>query len=365
MNKLPASVLYVFRGDRAKLAVSEPRERMPSEFLYGYPELKIDKKCVVASRGKRDSLISKFFHLFEAPFSRRVKLGLPLEIYPLFKQKIHAAKLIFCCYDAIAMSMLFWKKLKRVPAPVIIVLQSLPERLASFKSKPWLVRLITSWLKEADQVLTLSKVAHAPLIEVFGLNVNQLDVMQFGVDTDFWKPGPKSEIPYMLSVGNDRSRDWQTLEMAIPKNIACKVITRRKVSFTHVQIDLESNVSDIKLREAFQEALFTVIPSVYLRYESAGLSSVLQSMACGTPVITARNPALEELFKDQEHLLFYEPSNVLDLNKKISCLYQDEDLRRNLAKTALAKLQSSWTTQHMALDITGQIERVLSRQYVG
>src|SRR5438876_392608 len=55
-----------------------------------------------------------------------------------------------------------------------------------------------------------------PMRDVFDLSPSAVRVNQFGVDTDFWTPGNARER-FVLAVGNDDRRDYDTLIAAAPQ----------------------------------------------------------------------------------------------------------------------------------------------------
>jgi len=187
-------ILFVYRGQfQKKIMDTVPDfKNMPTEFLYGMNFLdkeKFETDYIIAPRTEKRKGIRKLTWLLEFPFARISKIGLPSEIYSLYKDRLNNADYIFCVNDQTSMGILFAKfigKLKR--QKVICLIMSLPERIKYFRWC-WPIRwLINAMLKKADLLLTLSNFVQKDLIKDFRLNAQKVKTFYFGVDLNFWKP---------------------------------------------------------------------------------------------------------------------------------------------------------------------------------
>ncbi len=95
----------------------------------------------------------------------------------------------------------------------------------------------------------------------------------------------------------------------LERHLKAYVLEQRITNVTFVG---HLNKSD--LIALIQRALFTVVPSEW--YENYPMT-VLESFACGTPVIGTNIGGIPELVRDGENGLLFEPGNVTDLAKKI------------------------------------------------
>ena len=75
--------------------------------------------------------------------------------------------------------------------------------------------------------------------------------------------------------------------------------------------------------EILKKAMFMIFPSEL--YESFG-HTIIESFACGTPVIASRIGAVTELIKEGRNGLLFEPGNIGDLRKKILYLIENPKL---------------------------------------
>jgi len=78
-----------------------------------------------------------------------------------------------------------------------------------------------------------------------------------------------------------------------------------------------------------------VIPS---HWEPMGLTEI-EAQACGIPVIASNTKGLNEIIRDKETGLLFEPRNVKDLEEKILLMYNDKDLRKKLIKNSLVEVR--------------------------
>lgn len=112
-----------------------------------------------------------------------------------------------------------------------------------------------------------------------------------GVDTDWFRPGGRrSSSPTVLCVGR-HCRDFVTLKAAaIRIQAAMPGVSVRLVAASLVlpegqdlgPVELVSGVSDEQLRAAYQSAWVVLLPVT----DATANNSVLEAMACGTPIVT-------------------------------------------------------------------------------
>jgi len=82
----------------------------------------------------------------------------------------------------------------------------------------------------------------------------------------------------------------------------------------------------------------------------------LEAMACGLPVIAARTGAVRELFRDGENALTYSAGDAHELAARIQELQMQPALRRQMAETAQAEVQSKYNES----TVIDQIENYLN-----
>jgi len=325
----------------------------PKDFLYGLDGLLCQKDFEVdwinVKKGKRDTLCRKLLYFIEKPLCLLTRLGMPLEIYFENKKKIRESKVIVCVNDAISFSLLFAKMFGLVKGRIVVLIQSLPERLKYFRRNKPLIFFIQKLLSKADLVLTLSDCAKRPLVKTFKVPAKKLLTFYFGVDLNYWKAALKiKRKDFILSVGNDFNRDYETLVRAAPLDRRLVIVTKKKIDFKGKKnIRVVSDIPDRFLRHLYRSCSLVVIPSVKIKRESSGLSCALQAMVCGAPVLLSDSLPMREYFKEDKHVFFYKPEDADDLKNKIVMILSNP-ARASKAKTEAQSLVSrKFTTKQM------------------
>lgn len=105
------------------------------------------------------------------------------------------------------------------------------------------------------------------------------------------------------------------------------------------EVDFLGYIPDRDLRAMYASALALVLPS---SYEGFGLP-VIEAMACGCPVICARNSSLVEAGGDAA--LYFETGDIADLSARLAEAMGNPDLRRQMvAKGYVHAARFRWET---------------------
>ncbi|MBI1245721.1 MAG: glycosyltransferase [Alphaproteobacteria bacterium] len=162
------------------------------------------------------------------------------------------------------------------------------------------------WLLGIARVASISKLEFAFL----RTTAPRLDLhyLAFGVDTRFWTPGVPANraSPYVLSIGNDRNRDYATLLAAWrPEFPVLRIVTNHRISGPPANVEVtrgdwhERALSDVEVREIYRGAALVVLP-IRQTGQPSGQSACLQAMACGCAVVITRVDG------------FWDPESILD-----------------------------------------------------
>lgn len=235
-------------------------------------------------------------------------------------------------------------------------------------------------MRSADHVVTVSVATAQDAIRILNLSSDQVSVAPNAVEPIF-HPLPTSKIQSirreynlapgtfcLLNVGSDHRRKnlinvLQSLaiikQTGIPF-IFCKVGS----PFTEEQsnliqsLQLEDVVHYLSkpdrstLVELYNAADVLVAPSLF---EGFGMT-LLESMACGTPVITSNVSSMPEVVEDAGMLV--DPTSVSAIADAVIHLHKDHTLYKNLVEKGLARAQF-FTWKNTAEQIAAIYEKLL------
>jgi len=117
-------------------------------------------------------------------------------------------------------------------------------------------------------------------------------------------------------------------------------------------------VSDEELRRHYRMSDFTVLPSVTMG-EAFGLV-LLESMACGTPVIASNLPGVRTVIDNKSTGLLVEPNDPTALAEAMQELLHDEYLRRSMGKRGRAKVELMYDWEQIAIRLETIYRQALS-----
>ncbi len=347
-------ILFIYRyGDLDSRINPDGSIKPPGEFFWGMKDLDRDKfeiSFINAPRLQKRVGIRRLTWFIEFPFAKLTRIGLPIEIYHLFKKEIKEADQIVCVNDQISLGVLSARLFGKMKDKKIhCIVMSLQERIKYFRFIRPLVWFVSLLLRQADTILCLTDFVKSDFKKDYNLKNTKLETYHFGIDSDFWKPDENIKTEnFILSIGNDMNRDYQTLVKALPEHIKLKIITRKKIDTKGKNIELLSGISDQELRNVYNQALFVIVPSIKLKNESSGLSCALQTMACKKALIISDAEALKEQFQDQKDCLFYQAQDPQDLAKKISFLLENTSKRQEFAENGHKLATQKYTCKNMS-----------------
>jgi glycosyltransferase involved in cell wall biosynthesis len=275
-------------------------------------------------------------------------------------------------------SALLVKRFTGYPMTVLDLTDLLFQYLEDYDRNGGLMRLIQigggslekKTILDSDKIITISN-SMRNILKGYGVNEEKVEVICDGVDTDIFKP---------VDAGDLRNKYGRNAEAIIvfqgvidpqdkPDLIldASKIVLKKhpRTSFWIIGDGtavpgLKEKVSHSGLMNKFYFSGW-VSQSELARYISASdiglviLPNTLSARgrvtlkefeywACGIPVVVPRLPALEEVVKEEETGLFYEPNSFQSLAKRIIELIENKNNRERLGEKgrAIVKERFEW-----------------------
>jgi glycosyltransferase involved in cell wall biosynthesis len=151
---------------------------------------------------------------------------------------------------------------------------------------------LTRVLRSADAIVAVSEFTGAEVVELAHVPKERIRVVPNGVDAVFTSEGPRADGDYVLAVATlePRKNLARAVDAAREAGVELRVVGAR--GWGEVDVDgWVGAVPDAELAALYRGARCLVYPSLY---EGFGLP-VLEALACGTPVVTSRGTAMEEV----------------------------------------------------------------------
>ena len=186
----------------------------------------------------------------------------------------------------------------RVPTVVTVhdlaVLRS-PEWFPAW-TRTYAPRVVPRMIRAAARVIAVSEFTAREIAELVRVPVERIRVVPNGVDSVFTPDGPRVEGDYALAVGTlePRKNLQRTIEAARRAGVELRVVGERGWGQVDAGVAWRGRVDDEELALLYRGARCLVYPS---HYEGFGIP-VAEALACGTPVVTSRGTAMEEVAGD-------------------------------------------------------------------
>jgi glycosyltransferase involved in cell wall biosynthesis len=203
-------------------------------------------------------------------------------------------------------------------------------------------------------VWALSSAQLPVLRREWGVESVRLHHLRFGVDRDFWFPGPDARRSgTVLVVGNDRDRDHGTAIRAVEAvrtrhpGVQVHVVSGRQVEVPPELGKRTPVLTHDALRREYQAADVCVVALRPNRHCS-GLTTVLEAMACGRPVIVTGTPGMGDYVRHGREGLLVPPGDVSTLAAAITRVLDNPGLAAELGQAAREAVDRAFNTERQA-----------------
>src|SRR4051812_21852616 len=170
-------------------------------------------------------------------------------------------------------------------------------------------RMFFCWLRvqtHLNAVVLHSRYQHDFALDQLGFSPNQLALLPYQVDPDFWRPMPAVEERMVASAGLEH-RDYPTLFEAMDGLDAQLVVAAAspwsKQKNSALGVDRPANVTVgsynyRQLRDLFARAAVIAVPVDDVDFQ-AGITTILEAMAMGKPVIVTHTYGQTDVIEDR------------------------------------------------------------------
>lgn len=182
---------------------------------------------------------------------------------------------------------------------------------------------------EIDKVIAVSNSTKNDLLEVSKLRSDQIEVIYEGVSRDFKPASEKDKTEFRKKYNLPEKFVMATGGVGERKNI--KRIEEAAKGFNLVTTFKDITLTDEELPVLYSCAEVLVYTTMY---EGFGLP-ILESMACGTPVITSNVSSLPEVAGDAAVLI--DPTDVQGIKESIREILNDDQMKKELIEKGLKR----------------------------
>lgn len=255
--------------------------------------------------------------------------------------------------------------LRKLEKSVITCYDLIPWIYDNNRSLKW--RLNVAGLKKANKIITISEFSKDEIVKYLGYPEDNIQVIYPAVDHDHYQERHDKEIlkifnisendKVILYVGSEQPRknfsslikafsklkkilpNAKLLKIGNPQQRGARNKLLKLIETLNLQRDIifVGYVSEKDLPKFYNAADVLVFPSFY---EGFGLPP-LESMACGTPVITSNTSSLPEVVGDAGIMI--DPYDVDTLAKSMYQILTNDELKNDMIKKGLERAKMfSW-----------------------
>ena len=336
------------------------KNHFPNEFFYSYFNLKKKnfKIDIFDSRENPKKLELKLLSIFEKLRNRIINLSYSKSIIYNYKKKLQHIDVLFSFHDSFSLSVARYRQhLKNNNIKLCCGFMGLSdlETRANKIFRKNVKKNIIDLLKNIDHIFFFSNEDRYESCKKYLIDIKKTSIIPFGVDTNFWQPNNNDRDDFLLSIGSDFNRDYETLVDSIPLNYKCSIISRMQVNIKknyNIQILRGSYgdnlIDDNEIKNFYQKCKYLII-TTHDVFQPSGQSVILQAMSCGAVVIFTKTKSKWYMphLKHKENCIMVDCYQKNQIKKYISLLDNDSDLRKKISKNAINTIEQHYKSSNM------------------
>jgi glycosyltransferase involved in cell wall biosynthesis len=249
---------------------------------------------------------------------------------------------------------------RRRPAHVLIA-----HRVSTGKKQPFLRRLHN----QMDSMFVYATTQRMHAVSKLGIPADKVQFIPFHADHRFYHPADQPVERMICSAGLEW-RDYPTLLAAVDGldlkvNLAAASPWSKHKNETE-QRKLPPNVTARRyeygeLRTLYAKAAAVVVP-LYENDFQAGVTTLLEAMAMGKPVIVTRTEGQTDVVEDGVNGLYVPPGDVKALRSAILRVLNDTELAQKLGRAARRTIEERMTLDHWVQRIADSVRATAERK---
>lgn len=226
--------------------------------------------------------------------------------------------------------------------------------------------LFTGLQSQFDTIFVYARVQYDIAKNELGIDEKRLRLIPFHADDRFYKPQESAHTnPCQISAAGLEWRDYPTLLKAVgalPPETVVKLAAASpwsKHTNETEKIDLPPNVSARRyeyneLRDLYATSAVVAVP-LYENDFQAGVTTLLEAMAMGKPVIVTQTTGQTDVVVNDENGITVAPGDVNGWVDALTRLQSDAVLRDRLGKAAQTWIQENATLDTWVRNIAGAL----------
>ena len=223
------------------------------------------------------------------------------------------------------------------------------------------LRLQRDVLSRLDGLWALSRPQTAIIADWLGAGCPPVHYLQFGVDVDFYRPGPYpvDGPPLVVSVGGDRDRDPATLFAALAlvrsarADVTCVVQSRSELPVPDGVTKIE-HLPHAQVRDLLARASVTAL-ATRENWHASGMTVALESQSCGRPVVACATPGMDDYVDDGRTGRLVAPGDPEAMAAAILDVLADRDRAAAMGVAARQRVVEGFSTLTMCRQLAGLI----------
>lgn len=214
-------------------------------------------------------------------------------------------------------------------------------------------RVLREHLRQLDRLWCLSSGQIAPTADWLGIDKSRIAHLVFGIDQDFFHSvdypiGP----PLIVSFGNDRDRDTETLFAALDQTIRKNPGVRAYVQTNSTVVapagvKVIEKASHRKVHELYGRASLAMV-ATKPNLHGSGMTVALEAMATGRPVVVSDTPGMADYVHDGVTGYRVAESDPDAMALAAQSLLDDRERAVRMGRLARAAVERSFNTGVMA-----------------